>query len=163
MGSILVTTLDRLMLFVSGLITVSIVVLVVFSVFMRYFIGAPLVYSYDLSTLLFAWMVFIGLYMADRQNAHLSVDILEISLPAHLSHLLKIIRLIFLIVLSMFMAWIGSKLLLRAGMDIPSMRISIKWLYASLPIGFFLLAVSQIISLVSHLRHPQLGKTAEGN
>jgi len=122
--------------------------LVVLAVFMRYLVGAPLVFSYDLSTLLFAWTVFVGLALAERQKAHLSVGVIDGVLPPRAGRALKILRQMLVIVISVFAAWFGWKLFQRAGMVIPSMRISIGWLYASLPIGFGLLALAQVVSLM---------------
>ncbi|WP_168193143.1 TRAP transporter small permease [Rhodophyticola sp. CCM32] len=131
---------------VVGLLMIAMVVLVVVAVFMRYVVVAPLIFSFDLSTLLFAWIVFLGLALAERNQAHLAVTVAGQLLPSRAARVLRLTRQLLLIVVSIFVTWYGWKLFQRAGMTIPSMRISIGWLYASLPIGFALLTLAQIVT-----------------
>lgn len=129
------------------LVTVAMVGLVIVAVVMRYVFGAPLIYSYDLSTLLFAWMVFLGLAVAERARAHLAVDVIDMALPGRWRATLFAVRQVAMAALSLFIAYIGWQLFSRAGMIMPSLRVSIGWLYAALPIGFALLALFQLLGL----------------
>ncbi len=139
----------RILDFVLSVLTVAMTVLmallVVVAVVMRYVFGAPLTYSYDLSTLIFAWMVFLGLGLAEFDRAHLAVDVVDEMIPARLYPVLIVVRQIALAMLTLAMASIGWQLFQRAGMIMPSLRISIGWLYASMPIGFLLLSLAQIL------------------
>ena len=129
-------------------LTLAMVVLVVAAVVMRYAVGAPLTYSYDLSTLLFAWIVFLGLAVAERDGAHLAVDVLDDALRPRARRTLRVCRKLASAGLALAVAWIGWQLFRRSGMIMPSMRISIGWLYASLPLGFALYALAQVLSAV---------------
>lgn len=147
----LVTRLGAALDLVLSIVTVAILVamtgLVIVAVVMRYVVGAPLVHSYDLSTLMFAWIVFLGLALAERDGAHLAVDLLEVALPRAPRVALVAVRQVGLAALSLFVAFIGWKLFSRAGMIMPSLRISVGWLYAALPAGFVLLAAAQLLAL----------------
>ncbi|WP_157384423.1 TRAP transporter small permease [Nitratireductor soli] len=147
--------LDRLVFALCAILTIAMVILVVVAVGMRYVAGAPLVYSYDLSTLLFAWLVFLGLSLAERDRAHLAVDLIDAALPAGAAKALRVARQLLLVALSLYLCWIGWKLAQRAGMTIPSMRISIRWLYASLPVGFLLLGLSQLFGIFAGSSAPE--------
>lgn len=129
-------------------LTVSTLVVLVGVVFgavvMRYVFHAPLVFSFDLSTLLFAWVVFVGLAIADRDDAHMGLDLVANIGNAALKQALIGIRLILVLALSVYLAWVGWQLYQRTGAQIASLRISAKWLYLSMPIGFGLLALSYV-------------------
>lgn len=151
---------DFVSLAFSGVITLCMVTLVVLAVVMRYVFNAPLVFSYDLSVILFAWVVFVSLGLAERSGAHLSVDIIDHALPSGVLRYLYIARQIIMAAFCLWFAYLGWRLLSRAGMEIPSMRISIRWLYASFPIGFALLAVAQISRIFDPAPHePEAGDT----
>lgn len=139
---------DALCLAVAGAATVAMVALVVLAVAMRYGFGDPLVYSHDLSVILFAWAVFAGLGLAERRGAHLSVDLIDRALPPRAARALLVVRQLAMAALSIWFAWLGWKLVQRAGMTIPSLRISVAWLYAAMPLGFAALAAGQILRLL---------------
>ena len=125
--------------------TVLMVLLVVVSVVMRYVFGAPLTYSYDLSTLVFAWIVFLGLALAEFDRAHLAVYVIDAAVPPKVLPVLLVVRQVALAFLTFAMAYIGWQLFQRAGMIMPALRISIGWLYASMPIGFLMLSIAQLL------------------
>jgi TRAP-type C4-dicarboxylate transport system permease small subunit len=136
---------------VTGIVMVLMVAVVILSVGMRYLVGSPLVYSYDLSTLLFAWTVFLGLALAEKSDGHLAIDLFSNRLTPRGILVHQVIKSIIVIFISTGAFWTGWKLFDRAGMMIPSMRISIGWLYASMPIGFALLTIEQIIKLLKSI------------
>lgn len=139
--------LDGLNRVLVALTIVSLVVLVVVifgAVVMRYVFNAPLIFSFDLSTLLFAWVVFVGLAIADRDDAHMGLDVVGMINNAAMRQVLVGVRLVLVLALSVYLAWIGWQLYQRTGAQISSLRISAKWLYLSMPIGFGLLALSYI-------------------
>lgn len=137
-----------LLLAITGIVTVAVV--------LRYGFNAPLTYSFDLATVLFSWMVFLGLALAERDRAHLAVDVLDMSLGPRARTALVVLRQLGIVALTLAVAWIGWRLTMRAGMIMPSMRISIRWLYASLPIGCAALALAQLLVL------PKLVEQARG-
>lgn len=138
---------DRVLTVIAAAILVGMVALVAIAVAARYVFNAPLTYSYDLSTLLFAWTIFLGLYIAERENSHISLDIVVEHLTPGMRRVVAIIRQILLIAITCYLTWIGIQLILRTGMQVSSLRISAKWLYASMPVGFGLLAFIYLLRL----------------
>ena len=133
-------------------VTLVMVVLVFVAVLLRYGFDAPLVFSYDVSTMLFAWMIFLGLFVAERDGAHLGVDAVQ-SIPSERARmLLLVLRQAVLIAVAAYMTWIGFRLVMRTGMLIPSLRISGKWLYAAMPVGFGCLTLIYLLRLPRVLR-----------
>jgi TRAP-type C4-dicarboxylate transport system permease small subunit len=153
------TVLGRLETVLSGIITgititslIAIVVIVFVSVVLRYVFNIALIFSYDISTILFAWLVFLGLYVAERDGAHMGIDLITSLEPSPFRTAIILLKQIILLAAGIYLAWIGFMLMLRTGTQIPSLRISARWLYAALPIGFGLLSLAYFLQLVRTLR-----------
>lgn len=141
------TGLDWLVSVATVLVLVFMVGLVFYAVVMRYVFSAPLIYSYDLSTMVFAWIVFLGLFVAERDGAHIGLDILHLVQSDRARQAIAVLRQVLLIALAGYMTFISTQLILRTGMQIPSMRISIRWLYAAQPAGFAMLTLIYLLRL----------------
>lgn len=141
------TIIDWVLSVIAIVILVVMVGLVFVAVVARYLFNAPLIFSYDLSTLLFAWVVFLGLFVAERQGAHIGLDLVQNMAHGPARKFLQLGKQVLLIVLAGYITWISYRLVQRTGMQIPSMRISSKWLYASLPIGFAALTLNYLLRL----------------
>lgn len=129
------------------LILIAMVSIVFVAVVLRYGFGVALIFSYDVSTILFAWVIFLGLYVAEREGAHLGLDLIQKLGDGPLKTGLMLLRQTVLLLLAAYLTWIGWKLFMRTGSEIPSLRISAKWLYASLPVGFGLLSLAYLLDL----------------
>src|SRR3546814_121252 len=103
---------------------VAITAVVLIAILYRYVLNAAIVSSFDLTTLLFCWMVFIGLVVGERDGTHLNLDVLGFVLPAGAERWMTVLRHLVAAALCLFVAWVGLKLTMRTGMEIPSMRIS---------------------------------------
>lgn len=141
------TVLDWALSILSILILVAMVLVVFVAVVARYQFNAPLIFSYDLSTLLFAWVVFLGLFIAERDGAHIGLDLVQNMKSGPVKTSLQVFKQVLLIALAGYMSWISFVLIQRTGMQIPSMRISSKWLYAAVPIGFSMLTLLYVLRL----------------
>lgn len=142
--------LDRVLIVLAVLCLIVLVGVVFVAVLLRYVFNAPMLFSFDLSTLLFAWVVFIGLAIADRDDGHMGLDLVPALASARLQNVVIALRYLVVLALAVFLTWIGYQLFNRTGAQIPSLRISARWLYASMPIGFGLLALSYIGRLTRH-------------
>lgn len=145
------TGLDRLLIVLSIISLVVLVGVVFAAVVMRYAFNAPLIFSFDLSTLIFAWIVFVGLTIADRDDAHMGLDLIPGLASVQLQNVLIALRLVLVTALSAYLAFIGYQLFLRTGAQISSLRISARWLYAAMPVGFGLLTLSYLGRVLRHL------------
>lgn len=140
------------LLIAATVISLIVLVCVVFgAVIMRYVFNAPLIFSFDLSTLLFAWIIFVGLVIADREDIHMGLDLTPGLSSTKLRNCVLLLRNLLVLILSVYLTWIGYQLFIRTGAQIPSLRISARWLYASMPIGFALLALSYLGRISRHL------------
>ena len=143
--------LDRLLIVLTVICLVMLVGVVFAAVVMRYVLDSPLIFSFDLSTLFFAWIVFIGLMLADRDDAHMGLELVPLLNSVLLQKLVILFRQLIVLSLCIYLAWIGYQLTMRTGAQISSLRISSRWLYSSMPIGFGLMALSYLGRLARHL------------
>jgi TRAP-type C4-dicarboxylate transport system permease small subunit len=140
---------------ISGITIVSLIAIVItvfVAVVLRYGFNIALIFSYDISTILFGWLVFLGLFIAERDGAHMGIDIITSLKPSPMRTALILLKQGILLGVALYLTWIGAMLVLRTGTQIPSLRISVRWLYAALPIGFGLLSLAYLLQLVRTLR-----------
>lgn len=142
---------NRIYLAVVFLSAAAMVSIVIAGVVFRYVLQSPLVYSFDLSTLLFAWMIFLGLVVADQHRAHLGVDVFVSGLSPRWQLVFETISDLVVLAIALMLCWLGLELTLRTGLQITSMRISLKWLYASLPVGMGLFSLWMVVKLTARL------------
>ncbi len=122
----------------TSFLLVFITLLIFVNVILRYIFNNPITFSFDLSTLLFAWLIFLGVPIVHAKSEHMGFNLLDSVLPKPLTTLLFCLREVLIFVLSVFLVYIGYQMIQRVGTNIPSMGISSKYLYAALPVGFFL-------------------------
>jgi len=134
-----------------GLVAVITAVVAV-AVFYRYVLAAPLAYSFDLASLLFAWLIFLGMPYAAQQRAHLRIDMLLDYIPPRLAAAVELFARLAVLACCVYLVRYGIELVQRTGLELPTMRISIAWMYASMPVGIALFAAWELVSLIRWLR-----------
>lgn len=122
------------------------------AVFYRYALGQPLAFSFDLAGLLFAWLIFLGLPLASAEKANLKLDFTLDQLPSWLGRWIEVTARVATISAVAYFAWFGAELAMLTTQELPAMRISMTWLYASLPAGALLVILYEIYDLVGFLR-----------
>jgi TRAP-type C4-dicarboxylate transport system permease small subunit len=130
-----------------GLVT-AIVAIVSIAVVFRYVLNMPLIFSFDLATILFVWLVFLGLAQAAHEGAHLAVDLFTGFLPESAARALDVLVRLLMVAIAMFLIRYSWDLAMRTRMEIASMRISMIWVYMAVPIGFLIFALYEAFSLV---------------
>ena len=129
-------------------LTVAMVSVVVVAVWFRYVMRDPILYSFDLSTLLFAWIVFAGMALARIDGAHLGVDLLAGAPDSVLKRTVLVLRELVVLAISVYLTYLAVRLTLRTGVQITSMRVSAQWLYAAMPVGFALMSGLTAVRLI---------------
>lgn len=114
---------------------IAITLLIATGVFFRYVLGEPILYSYELASLLFVWLVFLSLAGGAAQAAHLGADVLTPYLgPASLRLLQIVAHFLSLAVLS-YIVWYAYALAGRTRVEMPTIGLSMAWMYAAVPVG----------------------------
>jgi TRAP-type C4-dicarboxylate transport system permease small subunit len=110
-------------------------------------LGHPISWAVDISTFLFAWVVFLGADAAMRRDALVSVDLFVKKLSKKAQKNIKIINQIIIIAYLLAMIIYGIKLTIttyhRSFAGLP--WLSFSWATVSVPLGCLLMLVTAIL------------------
>jgi len=114
-----------------------------YQVIARFILQSPADWSEVLTRALLIWTVLLGIALAFRQGAMISVELLHNLLKGRkqrlLEHLIAIVCIGFLV----FIAWIGGQMTYRVRFqNVPSLDIPISWIYLAIPVGASLAAIA---------------------
>ncbi|MFZ7120215.1 MAG: TRAP transporter small permease [Eubacteriaceae bacterium] len=128
-------------------------ILTVFSGIISRYINFNIVFSEEFGKYFFIWVCMIGIAIAAREDAHIRIDyfILKTKINNKLS---TICRLIFFLVFSLIMTYLGFKLTIfhfSLGKTTIGIRFPIFLFTAALPIGFSLTSLSIYISMIQKI------------
>lgn len=121
---------------ISMVLLVTMVIVVCFTVFTRYFLSYTPSWGEETALLCMVWFGFLSMAMGVRDDLHLSITILDNFLPASALRVLNLIKYVCTGGYGLFMAFQGEKLV-RVGMmnKFPGLQIVSAWLYAAVPIA----------------------------
>lgn len=144
--------IDRAIVIVSTLVaTLSLLVLFValsLEVIVRYITNGSLGWTTELPNILFPWLVMGGIVLAAQKGQHISVTaILGFLSPGVTRCLFILLQLILLVVFS-YLSFVGEKVIAITGSEVyPMTKISAKWAYYSMVIGFGGIACTALTSI----------------
>lgn len=141
--------LARLPDIAAAVLLAGVTLLVVAQVFVRYMLGGSLVWSEELTRLLFVWMVLVAASRAQPMR----IDQLVEALPRRLGALVRLLGEVLvggLTVLLLVGTW-GMIDLTEFDMYI-ALGISVRWLYAALLVGGALWLVRSAVEILRHAR-----------
>lgn len=117
-------------------------------------IGAPINWSGDAATALFAWACFLCADIAWRKNSLMAIEVFTERMPENLQRMFRYVNyaliaafLVFLMVMGVYLSWISRA---RSFQGIPA--ISYSWVTLSLPFGALLLLITTALKVRGELR-----------
>lgn len=139
--------LFRLVSIVTQLLLLSAVGAGFFQVIARFVLQSPADWSEAWTRASLIWTVMLGIALAFRHGAMLSVEMLHSLFGARNKRLLEHLVLIITLGFLGFLAWVGGQMTWRVRFQtMPSLEVSISWVYVSIPIG----ATLAIIAVVAY-------------
>ena len=130
-------------------VTLSMILVAFGQVVGRYFLNYAPAWCEELSRYLFIWLVFIGAPIGVREKGHMALKIVVDRLPrsgqraCHLG--IYGVAVLFLIVLT----WHGAAMVIRTVHQVsPTLEISMRWVYLSIPVGSFLMLFHLFVSFI---------------
>lgn len=118
--------------------------LALYQVVTRFVFGAPSTWSEVITRSAMIWSVFLGVAVAFRHGAMISVDAIQNALPARLGLALMLAGNAASLLFFSILLWQGYLMTLRVtGQKLAALEVSIAWVYAALPVGsaFVLVAI----------------------
>lgn len=136
-------TLFRLVSAITQLLILSAVAAAFYQVIARFVLETPADWSEAWTRAALIWTVMLGVALAFRQGAMLSVEMLHNLLGPRnkrwLEHLIMVICVAFL----GFMAWVGGQMTWRVRFQsVPSLDVAISWIYIAIPVGMVLAIIA---------------------
>jgi TRAP-type C4-dicarboxylate transport system permease small subunit len=137
---------EKLISLIAGLL----LIVVFINVCARYGFKIGITWAEEFSMLLFAWVVFLGAYLALRRKSHLALTFIIKRLPVRYAPVSRYIILILVLgfLLAVFIGGSGFvNNTLRLGQKTPLLGISAAWAYASLPVSAALMILEILKAL----------------
>lgn len=150
--SIIVKTVDQINKYLLYIIAVILIImsLTIFSqVFSRFFLGASLAWSEELSRYLMAWLVFLGAAISIRKQSLIGVEAFVDLVSKNVKKYIKTFVYIVCLGFGIFLVLKGIDMLeIVATQKSPAMKVPMTWVYASIPFGGVLMAINSIVVII---------------
>ena len=128
-----------------------------YQVLARFILESPSAWSEAWTRASIIWAVMLGVSLAFRQGAMLGVDLLHNLLPARRARLLEHLVLLIVVGFLGFLAWVGIEMTWRVRFQtMPSLAVSISWVYLSIPTGAILSLVAALAYWAEGPRRPHI-------
>ncbi|MGE4282447.1 MAG: TRAP transporter small permease [Clostridia bacterium] len=137
---------------VSLVLIVLLTILTSAGVVYRYILQAPLIWVYETSVVLFAWMIFVGTSIAFKRREHIRLEFLIHALPHGMSKILKIIIELITIVFLIFVIKEGFIIVKNTwAQTYNTINLSTAWFYLSFPVSAVIMVIHLIDAIIELL------------
>ena len=131
-----------------------------YQVIARFVLQSPADWSEAWTRASLIWTVMLGISLAFRHGAMLSVEMLHSLLRDRNKRILEHIVMTITVAFLGFLAWVGVQMTFRVRFQtMPSLEVSISWVYASIPIGAVLAIVGVVALWAQGPRKPIVDET----
>lgn len=127
----------------------AIISIIFYGVIMRYIFSRPPAWAEELSRFIFIWMLMFGAIVVTREQSHIGLTILVDLLPRRLKFIISNLTRFLMICFCVVMIQQGMKIYpIVAEASSPTFGISMGWLYLTIPVGGFLMAIFILENIV---------------
>ncbi len=128
-------------------------VAVSWGVLARYVSPRPAVWSGELATIGFAWIVFVGAAAGARQHLHIGVDLVTARLPLVVQRWIAIVVSLFLAAALAYIAWLAVRIGIASwDRPTPVMRLPSSIVHAAVFVGFASIAMGCLRDAIRLMR-----------
>jgi TRAP-type C4-dicarboxylate transport system permease small subunit len=150
--------LNRANTLVTTVMLLAVTVLVFIGVLSRYFFQFPLAWSEEASRFIFVWMIFLGIAIAENQDAQFRITYFVEKLPAKAAIFITIIGECLSLAFLAMLFWEGLEFVRmgRGGIS-AAMELRLDYVYWSLPIGIALTFLNRLAHFSQYLNEGMSG------
>ncbi|MFA6507396.1 MAG: TRAP transporter small permease [Treponemataceae bacterium] len=141
---------DRLLDGFAVAMFIIIFAVVLLQVFMRYFLGSPLVWSEELARYLFVWVSLIGWVFATRSGTHIRIGAFTDNLPVSVRKVIGFFNFALVIIFALVLIFFGFQMVLKNG-DVPTVTLFFTYavVYAAVPFSLSLIVFYSVLRLMA--------------
>lgn len=140
--------IDNFEEYLAGVLFGIMFVVLCLQIFTRQVIGVPLQWTEELARLIFVYVGLLGIILGIKHHQHVAIDIVSSKFPKPLEKFMNIFKLIVILLILTTLVRVGGMVTIRkAELELVSLGISSKYMYAGLPI----LGVGMIIRLIERV------------
>lgn len=133
---------NKLEEWLGGSLFIAMFVVLVMQIFARQIFNSPLIWSEELSRLIFVYVGLFGVSMGIRSQQHIMIDFLYAKFPKSMQKIVFTIIQILILACLIFFLYFGYDLFIKKEeIEIVSLGISMKWMYLALPLITLLMLV----------------------
>ena len=133
---------ENLLKYVCTIFMGGIVVILFYAVLMRYILHRPPAWSMELSRYMFLWMIMLCAVLVTRERSHIRMNFLLSLLPVKIRfawvNLMRLMMIGFCLIMVVY-GWRIFPIVAEASS--PTLNISMGYMYISIPVGGFLMAL----------------------
>ncbi len=124
---------------------ISLVLLGAMQVFFRYVVGSSLVWSEEVSKIIFFYIIYLGASIAIRSNSFATVDYLYQFFPSKLKKYVDILIWLMVVLFLILIVVLGTQITLNTMSQItPALEMPQAVVYAAVPIGSIVMCLASI-------------------
>ncbi|WP_300356622.1 TRAP transporter large permease subunit [Fusobacterium sp.] len=133
---------DKLEEYIGGALFMGVFIILVLQVLFRQVFRSPLVWSEELSRLIFVWVAMLGISIGIRKQSHIFIDFLYNRFSPIVQKIILTFSQILIFISIVCMGWFGKTLVAKKAMSkIITLGISASWLYLALYVISFLMMI----------------------
>ncbi len=133
---------DKLEEWIGGTLFVCMFIILVMQIVARQVFGTPLMWSEELSSLLFVYVGMLGISMGIRNQQHVLIDFLCSRFSPRMQRVVFTIVQVIIFISIIFMGYLGNNLYKKKWIfELVSLKISAGWMYIALPIVAILMMI----------------------
>jgi len=119
----------------------------------RYVVPTPATWVEEITSISFAWLIFVGAAEVHRRHQHVSVDLLTNLLPLQLQRLLALLIEVFIVGFCFYVAYLGVRQTIVMHTSATSLlRIPLSVSYSGFTLGIFLVGVRGLQRVIRSAR-----------
>lgn len=131
------------------------VILVFAQVIMRYVFRYSLSWTEELARYIFVWQIWLGASLGVKYRKHIRVELINSLLSVKWRQRIEIVVLVLWLIMTMFLSINGQylvELLLARKQLSPALRLPMGYMYASVPVGCFIMSLRLLQELFKQIR-----------
>jgi len=140
---------------VSSAALVTMIGIISINVLCRYIFRSPIHWAEELAVIALAWATFIGSAVCYKRQAHLGMDFLVAHLPRKGRRIMQQFITAALFVFFIFIAWLAADFAFGAKKTTPYFKLNYGYIYISVALGFFSMAVHSLGFLWKSFKKPE--------